>query len=77
MGVRIPVDDSRADCGRGLQSVHLGHLYVHQNDVELLRPRGLNRFTAGIDHHNRVAALFENARGKTLIDQVVLGQQDA
>ena len=69
---------ARADRGGGLEAVHLGHLHVHQHDVERLALAAASSaarpFAATT---TRVAGLLEHAHGELLIDHVVLGEQDA
>ena len=70
----------RADDRGGLETIHVGHLHVHQDEIESvgawLIQRGQRFFSVRGDDHG-VAALSEQARGDQLVDLVVLGQQNA
>jgi len=56
------------------QAVHLGHLHVHQHDIEDRVLQGGQDFhTAGHDGHPTAKAL-EHARGDFLVHRVVLGE---
>ena len=65
-----------ADGGGGLEAVHLGHLHVHQHQVERLLLQGGQRLLAVVGHDHRVAVLLQQADGQPLVDGVVLRQQD-
>ena len=59
-----------------LEAVHLGHLQVHEDDIEIAdleRSSGLQA-VGGDDH--RMAHPLEHADGHFLVDGMVLGQQD-
>ena len=65
------------DRGGRLESVHLGHLHVHQHGIERLPDPGRpTRLAAVPDHHNLMAPLLQQADRQPLIDRVVLGQQE-
>ena len=66
-----------ANGGGRLQPVHVGHLHVHQHQVEGLRLPGGNRLLAVVGHGDRVALALEQAHGQLLVDQAVFGQQHA
>ena len=78
IGMCVPVCFSlRADGGRGLEAVHLGHLHVHQHEVEVLRLQRGDRLSAVVGDDDRMSVLLQQADGQLLIDQAVLGQQNA
>ena len=53
--VRVGTAFGGANGGRRFESVHLGHLHVHEDRVERLPPPRVDRFPA-IGHENRVLA---------------------
>ncbi len=61
----------------GFESIHHGHLGVHQNQVEALLLQCVQRLNAVGRYHHHVALVFEQARGQLLIHHIVFGQQDA
>ncbi len=68
---------SLADAGRRLEAIHLGHLHVHQDQVEgLLLPGGEGLLAIAGDVH-RVPALLQEDGRQRLVDEVVLHQQDS
>ena len=66
-----------ADAARGLEAVQFGHLDVHEDDVVLLAFEGLEDLGAVLDDVGTVPHLAEDAGGDLLVDDVVLGEQDA
>src|SRR5437870_13005391 len=66
-----------ADRLRGLESVHLGHLDVHEDDVVALGGDGLHRFATVAHDVHLVPALQQHGRRYLLVHGVVLRQQDA
>ena len=69
-----------ADVAGGLEAVHLGHLEVHQDQVEGVRGAGLQHGDGEapvVGHLHGGALLFEQAPGDELVDVVVFDQQDA
>ena len=71
-GLIFAVADS---CGC-FQAVHFGHLYVHQDEIEGLRAEGCQRLQAVTCDHDGMAGFFEHALGDSLVDYVVLGEQN-
>ncbi len=68
---------ARPDRADGLEAVHLGHLQVHQHDVEPAGADRPQRPGAVGDDDDRVPQALEHAHGHLLVDRVVLGQEDA
>ena len=66
-----------ADRGHGLEPVHLGHLHVHQDEVERPGLPGGHRLTSVADDGRRVPQGFQHAHRYFLVDGVVIGQKDA
>ena len=64
------------DRQRGLEAVHLGHLHVHQHQIERLPIEGRHRLLAAACNHDRVSVLFESSHYQPLIDGVVLGEKN-
>src|SRR5687768_2152672 len=63
------------DGRRRLEAVHLRHLDVHQDEIELLPLQRVERaLSAGHDHH-RVPRLLQQHRREQRVDGVVLRQQ--
>ena len=62
-----------------LQPAQLGHLHVHEDEVEGFRwaVQGRQRFTTVDCDYDGVSLLPENGRGQFLIHGVVFGQQDS
>ena len=70
----------RADDPGGLETIHVGHLHIHQDQIESAGARlvqGGQRFSPVPGDDHRVAALSEQPRGDQLVDLVVLGQENA
>ena len=66
-----------ADLPCGFQTVHLGHLHVHEHQVV---GQGLERIEGLAPVRDRVgrkAQLLQDAQGYLLVGDVVIGQQDA
>ena len=61
----------------GLEAVHLGHLDVHQHQVERLLRSRRHGFQPVVGHGHRVAPFGQQSDRQLLIQQTVLGQQDA
>ncbi len=62
---------------RGLIAVHLGHLVVHEDQAVGNALQGLEHFETIRGSVNRAAHLGHQGEGDLLINNVVLGQQDA
>ena len=73
---------TRAQETGGLETVHLGHLNVHEDEVEG-HPSGFGPLPGGhgllavAGDGDRVPLLLQDAHGQPLVDGVVLGQQEA
>lgn len=65
-----------ADFGGRLIAVHLGHLNIHQEQVELARTQFLDGDAAIVGDRDVRAGLFENLLGDLLVDGIVLRQQE-
>ena len=65
-----------ADFRRGLQAVHLRHLNIHENQIEIILSPLLQRFQAIPCQRDPVSHLAQHTQGDFLIHQVVFGQQD-
>ena len=62
---------------RGFEAAHHRHLQVHQYEVEALARDEVDGLLAVGGNRNRMPAVGEQAAGDLLIDDVVLGEQDA
>ncbi len=77
-------DDRRAplacfassDLARRLQAVELGHLYIHQDQIEALLFECRERGLTGARDDDAVPALLQQALHHHLIDRVVLRHED-
>ena len=67
---------ARADLPGRLESVHLGHVAIHQDEVEVALRVGIQRFAAVVDHRHAVALDLQDAERNLLVDEVVFHQQD-
>ena len=67
---------SLANRSSRLEAAHLGHLHVHQHDVERLFRSTSNGFTTVRRHDDRVPALLEHRHDQLLVGRVVFGNQD-
>ena len=60
----------------GVVAIHLGHVAIHQDEIEVLFGARIKRLDAVVgDHHAVALQLVEHADGDRLVDQVVLDQQ--
>ena len=66
-----------ADLGGGFQAVHLGHLDIHEDEIEAAGQGGGDGGAAVVDHGDGVSAAFEQPPGHQLVDFVILRQEDA
>ena len=66
----------RANCECGLEAVHVGHLNVHQHQVERLRLGGRNCFAAVVGHDDLMSAALKQGDRQFLIVEAVFGQQN-
>jgi hypothetical protein len=62
---------------RRLEAVHLGHLDIHQHEVEVLPLQGGDYLVAVARYLDHVPPLLKRADCHSLVDRVVFGQQDA
>jgi hypothetical protein len=67
----------RAQPARGFQPVHLGHLHVHQDDVERCRRARSSACEPFACHLDPQAHALQHLAGHLLVDGVVLDQQHA
>ena len=67
---------TRANSRRGLEAAHDGHLHVHQNQVERLAGRSLDRLGTVLRNHHGVVTLFEERGNQLLIRGVVFRDQN-
>ena len=74
---RAPLCFALADQRRGLVAVAFGHLAVHQHDVVRQSAERLDGLEAVADRIDAMSELVEHPHRDTLVDGVVLGQQDA
>ena len=65
-----------ADAGGGFKAVHLRHLQIHQDEIELLRGSGFDRTQSVARHQDGVSHLLYGSLRELLIDDVVFGEQD-
>ena len=61
---------------RRLETVHVGHLYVHQDKIKTMRPELLDRFVPVVGHDHLVSLLSQQADCQFLVHRAVLGHQD-
>ena len=59
------------------EAVHVGHLEVHQHEVEALAFEGFQRGLPGLGHHDGMPLALHQADRQPLVHDVVLRQQDA
>lgn len=64
-----------ADFGRGLKSIDLWHLAVHQDQIEPLAPNGLDGAVAVLNQRDPTIQSLQHLADQLLIDRVVLGHQ--
>ena len=70
-GLEIP------DGGQRREAIHVGHLEVHQHEIEVLAFERLQRGPPGPGHHDRMSLALHQPDGQPLVHDVVLRQQDA
>ena len=61
---------------RGLEAAHDRHLQIHEHDVEPFRCDRLDRFLSVVDDGHVMTAPVQQPDGHSLVDDVVLGEQD-
>ena len=62
-----------AEC---LEAIHLGHLNIHEHQVEPVFAAGFHGLPTVIHHCDLMPSLLEHDRDDLLIDRVVLGEED-
>ena len=67
---------SLAYCPRRIESIHDWHLDIHQNHIKLVLKRNRNRFPTVLDRCDMVPMFFQDTDGESLVDHIVLGEQD-
>lgn len=60
-----------------LQSVHLRHLYIHQDDIVVIVAHPVQRLFAIAGHIGLVAQLVQDGQGQLLVDGMVFRDEDA
>jgi len=65
-----------ADGAGGFIAVHLGHLHVHQHQVELLPIEQLNSAIAVRNGDHAVPSLFQKTECELLVDRIIFRQED-
>jgi len=66
-----------ANEARGLVAVHVGHLDVHEDEVEVAGLPGLDGEKSVGGDGDGEAAFFQEADGEGLIDAIVFGKEDS
>jgi hypothetical protein len=61
----------------GLEAVHLRHLHIHQDQVKLPVFERFQRTAAVVCHHNGVSLFFQSASCHSLVDGIVLRDEDS
>ena len=61
----------------GLEPIHYGHLHVHGHQVEFLFGQDLQSDMAIFSNGDHVPHFLEEPRGQTLIDEIVLDEQNS
>src|SRR5262245_19429005 len=64
-------------CRRSLNSIHFRHLYVHQYRIKTLAIQGIERLQSVTDDDNRVAPLFQKTYSQSLVNGIILGEQNS
>ena len=59
---------------RGLETIHFGHVDVHQDRVEELLFEAIDRLDTIVRNDDLMAEFFEQTRRDFLVDAIVLGQ---
>ena len=65
------------DLGGCLETVHLGHLQIHQNGVEALGAEQIDGLAAVAGQGHGVALLLEQDARQFLVDHVIFGDENA
>ncbi len=62
--------------GRGFQSVHVRHLHVHKNKIEITLLNGLQGHLAIFGKNHGVSSLFQESHGDNLVYAIIFSKQD-
>ena len=65
------------DRGGRFQSVYLGHLHIHQEQIKILLLRGCHGLASVRGDHHPVSPLLQKPDSQTLVYRVVLGHENA
>ena len=65
----------RSDYRRRFEPAHLGHLHIHQDDVERLLLRALDGEPAVVHDGDVMSLLFEHRGDQLLVGRVVFGHE--
>jgi hypothetical protein len=65
------------DFSGGFQSIHLGHLHVHEDHVEMIRLHRGNRLLAVESYLDTMALLLQDLEGEMLIHRTIFCQKNA
>ena len=60
-----------------LQAIHSWHLHVHQHQIKIISLHRFHRFTTVVRHHHAVPTPLKELACDLLVDDAVLGEQDA
>ena len=60
----------------GFESVHVGHLHVHQDEIERLFSPGSKRFLPGLGQNHSMTFFLQESHGYSLIHQIVFCNED-
>ncbi len=58
------------------QTVHIGHLHIHKNQVDGFVFKNFQDFFAVIGHPDNIAMLFQHMQNEFLVDDIVFRQQN-
>jgi len=64
------------NCSRQLESVHFGHLHIHQGQVETLSLENLERLPSVVSNGYNVAFIPQEVLSQALVYYVVLNHQN-
>ncbi len=78
MGTRRPrLRFVRSDATRRFQAVHLRHLNIHEDQIEIVGRRQRDRLVPRVGDGHVMPPLSQNAHCQLLVERTVFGQQDA
>ncbi len=63
-----------ADLGGSLETIHDGHLHVHEDDIELLALQCFDSLATIIGNHDNVPLLFQQRDSKPLVYYIVFSE---